>query len=101
MGSTSNGDGVWAAEEDKMEPMAIIGMATRFPQDADNNENLWKFLLQGRSAHAPFPKDRINPDGHYHPDPEHGGTVSLLPRNKFETFYNVETVCSERRTLFI
>jgi acyl transferase domain-containing protein len=43
---------------------------------------LWEFLLKGRSAHTPFPKDRINPDGHYHPDPEHGGTVSLLCKRK-------------------
>jgi acyl transferase domain-containing protein len=60
-----------------MEPIAIIGLATRFPQDADSTENLWKFLLQGRSAHTPFPRNKINPDGHYHVDPEHGGTVSL------------------------
>jgi len=59
-------------------PLAIIGMATRFPQDATSNERLWEFLLAGRSAHAPFPADRINPAGHYHPDPEHGGTVSIL-----------------------
>ena len=60
-----------------LEPMAIIGMATRLPQEATSNENLWKFLLKARSAHTPFPKDRINSDGHYHPDPEHGGTVSF------------------------
>ncbi|KEF55686.1 uncharacterized protein A1O9_08436 [Exophiala aquamarina CBS 119918] len=58
-------------------PLAIIGMATRFPQDASSNERLWDFLLAGRSAHTPFPEDRINPDGHYHPDPEHGGTFAV------------------------
>lgn len=63
-------------DQDGMEPIAIIGMATRFPQDATTTENLWKFLLEGRNAHTPFPKDRIDADGHYHPDPEHGGTVS-------------------------
>ncbi|KAH6699034.1 iterative type I polyketide synthase [Leptodontidium sp. MPI-SDFR-AT-0119] len=52
-------------------------MATRFPQDATTTENLWAFLLKGRNAYTPFPKDRINADGHYHPDPEHGGTFAV------------------------
>jgi acyl transferase domain-containing protein len=62
--------------DDKVDPIVIVGMATRFPQDATTTENLWAFLLKGRNAYTPFPKDRINADGHYHPDPEHGGTVS-------------------------
>jgi acyl transferase domain-containing protein len=78
MGSTPNDRGLLANGGDKMEPMAIIGMATKFPQEATSNENLWSFLLRARSAYTPFPKDRINADGHYHPDPEHGGTVSFL-----------------------
>ena len=57
--------------------LAIVGMSTRFPQDATSNENLWDFLLAGRSAHTAFPPHRINAAGHYHPDPEHGGTVSF------------------------
>ena len=81
MGSTEVEDvlasnGRNGVRQDGMEPIAIIGMATRFPQDATTTENLWKFLLEGRNAHTPFPKDRIDADGHYHPDPEHGGTVS-------------------------
>ena len=72
MGSIQR-DGV---EGDGSEPIAIIGMATRFPQEATSNESLWNFLLKARSAHTQFPKDRINSKGHYHPDPEHGGTVS-------------------------
>lgn len=58
------------------EPLAIIGVATRFPQDATTTEELWKFLLKGRSAHTPFPADRIG-QGHYHPDPEHGGSFAV------------------------
>lgn len=84
MASVSNAKVLSARQSDKMEPMAIIGMATRFPQEATNTEKLWEFLLKGRSAHTPFPKDRINPDGHYHPDPEHGGTVSLFCKRRIE-----------------
>ena len=59
-----------------MEPLAIIGMASRFPQDGDTNEKFWELLMSGKSAMTPFPPDRINMAGHYHPDAEHGGTVS-------------------------
>lgn len=58
--------------------IAIIGMATRFPQEANSNDNLWKFLLKARSSMTPIPSDRANHEAHYHPDAEHGGTVSEL-----------------------
>lgn len=58
-----------------MEPLAVIGMACRMPQEGDTNENFWNLLMKGKSAMTPFPKDRINMEGHYHPDVEHGGTV--------------------------
>lgn len=61
---------------DQTEPLAIIGLACRFPQDATNAENLWELLLTQRSAWSPWPEDRIRSSGHYHPDPNHGGTVS-------------------------
>lgn len=60
---------------DASEPIAIIGLSSRFPEDATNPENLWDLLVKGRSAWSGFPLDRINSKGHYHPDPEHGGTV--------------------------
>ncbi|EMD62135.1 hypothetical protein GGP41_002398 [Bipolaris sorokiniana] len=58
------------------EPLAIVGLATRFPQEAYNTEKLWQFLLAKRCAHTPIPEDRMGP-GHYHPDPEHGGTHAV------------------------
>lgn len=71
------------------EPMAIVGMAARFPQDADSVEHLWSFLLSARQAMTEFPEDRINQRAHYHPDAEHGGTVCLLSkRTLWLTFTN-------------
>lgn len=32
--------------------------------------------MRGRSAHTPFPEDRVG-KGHYHPDPEHGGSFAV------------------------
>lgn len=72
-----------------MEPLAIIGMASRFPQDGDNNENFWKMLMTGKSAMTPFPKNRFDMDGHYHPDVEHGGTVSVYDECLFNMFTHI------------
>lgn len=58
------------------EPIAIVGMASRFPQGADTVDHLWDFLLEARQAMTDFPSCRVNREAHYHPDPEHGGTVS-------------------------
>lgn len=71
--SAHGNDVVNAGLEDAI---AIIGVAARLPQDANTNENLWKFLFQSRNAMTPFPDDRLNHESHYHPDPEHGATVS-------------------------
>ena len=60
-----------------VEPIAIVGFATRFPQQATSTEGLWETLLQARSTWSPIPEERFNAAAFYHPDPEHGGTVSL------------------------
>lgn len=51
-------------------------MAVKLPGDATSVEDMWKMLLQGRCAAGVFPEDRLNADAYYHPDPDHGGTVS-------------------------
>lgn len=62
---------------DTLEPIAIVGLATRFSKDAATTEDLWQMLLEARSTWSSIPKERFNSDAFYHPDPEHGGTVSL------------------------
>jgi acyl transferase domain-containing protein len=75
----------------EQDPVVIIGMAARFPQDATSTSNLWQFLLAGRSAHSAIPTDRIGP-GYYHPDPEHGGTVRTHGIGNIITYTNSLTV---------
>ena len=60
-----------------LEPMAIIGMACQFPQEAENPETFWEHLLEGRSAMTEFPKEKLNIDSHYHPDSAHGSSVCV------------------------
>ncbi|KAF2490207.1 hypothetical protein BU16DRAFT_470125 [Lophium mytilinum] len=57
-------------------PIAIIGMACRFPQDAVNTEKFWDLLINGRSAMTEFPPEKMTTEAHYHPDPAHAGTTS-------------------------
>lgn len=76
--NAGTGDGGIAP--DAMEPIAVVGLATRFPQQATSTESLWELLLQARSTWSPIPKGRFNAEAFYHPDPEHGGTVRAESR---------------------
>ncbi|MFF1480705.1 type I polyketide synthase [Streptomyces sp. NPDC058301] len=46
------------AEADRSEPIAIVGMACRFPGGVRSPEDLWDFLLDGSQASGEFPADR-------------------------------------------
>jgi len=48
-------------------PIAIVGIAGRFPGDASNPELLWDLISQRRSAMSEVPKDRFSVDTYYHP----------------------------------
>ncbi|MDX3867684.1 SDR family NAD(P)-dependent oxidoreductase [Streptomyces europaeiscabiei] len=68
------------------EPVAIVGMACRFPGDVESPEDLWDMLVDGRDGIADFPTDRgwaaIEPvyDRYAQGD---GGTTEFVRRGGF------------------
>lgn len=75
--------------------IAVVGMACRFPGDADNIENFWEMIRDGRDAWSEIPSDRFNAKGWYHPDPNRPGSVSSMCK----AYYFVFSLLSIRHVL--
>jgi acyl transferase domain-containing protein len=57
------------------EPIAIIGMACRFPGNVSNGDDYWRLLSNGTDAITEIPKDRWNIDSFYDPNPDAAGKI--------------------------
>lgn len=58
-------------------PIAVIGMACRFPGQANTPERLWDVCAAARNTWSNWPRDRLNESAFSHPQPEHLGTVRI------------------------
>jgi len=65
-----------ALERSRTEPIAIVGMACRFPGGATNPQSFWRLLSRGVDAIGEIPASRWNADDFYDPDPAAPGKMN-------------------------
>jgi acyl transferase domain-containing protein/NADPH:quinone reductase-like Zn-dependent oxidoreductase/acyl carrier protein/NADP-dependent 3-hydroxy acid dehydrogenase YdfG len=58
------------------EPIAIVGMACRFPGGANDTAAYWRLLREGYHAPREVPADRWDVDAYYDPDPDTPGATA-------------------------
>ncbi len=58
------------------EPIAIVGMACRFPGGANTPEAYWQLLRNGVDAISDVPPDRWDAEANYDPDPHTPGKIA-------------------------
>ena len=62
-------------ETPKQEPIAVIGMAYRFPGGSSSPSKLWDLLRAPRDLAQRVPADRFDSTGYFHPNGSHHGAT--------------------------
>lgn len=65
-------------DQDRRDPIAIVGVSFGLPAGATTSDTFWKMMMEKRNASQDFPASRLNIDQIYHPDPNRKGQVSFL-----------------------
>ncbi|TGJ79407.1 hypothetical protein E0Z10_g9360 [Xylaria hypoxylon] len=59
-----------------VEPIAVIGMAFRFPGGAETPDKFWKMLMEKRCVAIEYPRDRFNIEAFSHTGGKKLGTIT-------------------------
>ncbi|KAI5803496.1 hypothetical protein DFH27DRAFT_513489 [Peziza echinospora] len=86
--------------EYRCEPVAIIGMACRWPGSCNTPSALWDLLLTQKSAQCPIPMSRFKLDSFYHPEGQRPGSLNTEagyflkedPREFDPSFFSISTL---------
>lgn len=62
-------------ERRRAEPIAVVGMACRFPGGVDDPESYWQLLRRGGDGVIDIPPDRWDADAYYDPRPDAPGKM--------------------------
>ena len=65
-----------AVEKQRHEPIAIIGVGCRIPGGANDPEEFWRLLHEGRSGVREIASDRWDADAYYDPNPDAPGKIA-------------------------
>lgn len=63
-----------------MEPIAVVGLALKFPGDADSEDGLWQVLMEKKCTMTEWPADRLNVDAFYSPSRKEKSSVRPFMR---------------------
>ncbi|KAL4784902.1 hypothetical protein BJX76DRAFT_367291 [Aspergillus varians] len=58
-------------------PLAVVGLALRYPGDAVSPETFWQMMMDRRCASSRYPSDRLNIDAHHNPTGNRHDSLSI------------------------
>ena len=67
------------------QPIAIVGMACRFPGNVSTPDEFWELLARTRTGYTEIPKDRFDSNRFVHPNPGKSGTTNAKGGNFLQT----------------
>ena len=87
-----NGGFTGDAEDEPLEPIAIVGLAFQFPGGIVTEDAFWDMMTERKCLSSDFPADRINIDAFYSEDDKKKNTVRLQHQIKLtKTLTHLDT----------